>query len=129
MTAAVTLQKTGQVIEIVPGKQVPAPEIPREAVPRYGFVRLMRLNDGTYLPQLQTWGETIRLSSETARDLGLDIHYNTIYRLFNGGFIGGSRISPNTILLDLQSLYDHINATRDPSFWSPERIKRYRQSI
>jgi len=68
----IKLVKTGHSVEIAPGSETEV-SIPREAVPRYGFVQLMRQNDGSYLPVLKTWSETIRMRSDTPSALGLDI--------------------------------------------------------
>ena len=121
----IKLVKTGHSVEIAPGSETEV-SIPREAVPRYGFVQLMRQNDGSYLPVLKTWSETIRMRSDTPSALGLDISYNTMKRLIVSGFIRGSLIAPDTCLVDLVSLFEHINATRDFEFWTQERIREYR---
>ena len=60
--------------------------------------------------------EAVRLSNYS-RD--------TIYRLYNSGFITGERQSPRRILIHVASLQAHILAARDPGFWTPERRLRY----
>ena len=60
--------------------------------------------------------EAVRVSNYT-RD--------TIYRLYNSGFVTGERQSPRRILIHVGSLQAHIEAVRDPEFWTPEKRLRY----
>ena len=54
-------------------------------------------------------------------------HYSrdTIYRLFHSGFVTGERQSPRKILIDAESLQIHLDAVRQPDFWTRERRQRY----
>lgn len=124
----VTMVKSGDIIEIAPGKRM-ADQVPRADIARFGFVSLCRLPDGNYMPVLKTWGQTVRLTSDLFRDLGLDVSYDTVRRLINGGFLRVRRIAPNSIVLELESLYDHLEAVRDPEFWTEARIKAYREPV
>jgi hypothetical protein len=119
------LVKTGDTVEIAPGQETDV-SVPRSAVPQYGFVKLMRQGDGSYLPVLKTWSETIRLRESTPTDLGLDISYMTLKRLIVAGFIRGRLIAPDTCLLDLASLYEHIERCQDFEFWTEENRAEYR---
>lgn len=119
------LVKTGDLVELAPGQETEVP-IPREAVPRYGMVQLMRQSDGTYIPILKTWSETIRLRESTPHDLGLDVSYMTLKRLIVAGFIKGRLIAPDTCLVDLASLYEHVENCSDFDFWNEERRAEYR---
>lgn len=118
---------TGEIVEIAPGEKTA--DLPRTAVPKYGFVHLMRQPDGSYTPVLQSWGEMIRMTSDLPHRIGLNTDYSTLRRLLIAGFIKYRHFSPGTILIDLQSLYEHMDACKDPEFWTPERIKRYRQAL
>lgn len=119
------LVKTGDTVEIAPEHQTEV-SIPREAVPQYGVVKLMRQGDGSYIPVLKTWNETIRMREDTPYHLGLDISYMTLKRLIAAGFIRGRLIAPDTCLLDLASLYEHIEKCQDFEFWTPARRAEYR---
>ena len=44
-----------------------------------------------------------------------------VYRLYRAGFITGERKSPRRILIDVASLQAHLEAVRDPAFWTAER--------
>ena len=48
----------------------------------------------------------------------------SIYRLYRAGFITGERNSPRRILIDSASLRTHLDAVRDPAFWTAERKLR-----
>ncbi len=110
--------------QLAPGCYVPRVIEPAD-VPRYGIFRLMRQTDGSYVPILKHWGQWRRLDESLWKDLGIaDLKKRTLYRLFNAGFIRHSRPSPNVILVDLGSLVDHLAATEDPEFWTPERVSQ-----
>lgn len=49
----------------------------------------------------------------------------SIYRLYRAGFITGERQSPRRILINVASLQAHLDAVRDPEFWTAERRLRY----
>lgn len=112
-------------VEPAPGQTIEA-ALPREAVPRFGIVQLMRQSDGTYVPILKSWSNTVRLKLDTMNNLGLDVSYKTTRRLIIAGFVKGSLIAPETFLLDVESLYEHLQATRDPEFWTEARKAQYR---
>ena len=50
---------------------------------------------------------------------------DTVYRLVRSGFIESERESPRKILIDADSLQAHLEAVRDPAFWTPSRRARY----
>lgn len=115
-------------VEFAPGQEVDA-TLPREAVPRFGLVQLMRQADGSYVTVLKTWSETVRLKLDTLPNLGIDVSYKTCRRLIAAGFIEGSFIAPETFIMDLESLYNHVQATRDPEFWTDARKAKYRAAF
>ena len=49
----------------------------------------------------------------------------SIYRLYRAGFITGERNSPRRILINVASLQAHLDAVRDPEFWTAERKLHY----
>lgn len=107
--------------QVAPGEYAAA-EIHPDDVPRYGIVRLMRQADGTYVPVLRNHGQYIRISEDLPEKLGLKgIAFKTLYRLVAAGFVACSRPAPNVILVDVLSLSEHLQATRDTEFWTPER--------
>ncbi len=111
--------------EVAPG-QWAAQTIHPDDVPRYGLVRMMRQADGTYLPILKHHSQYVRMTRELPEQLGLkDLPSRTLYRIIAAGFVAHSRPAPNVILVDLVSLTEHVQAARDPEFWTPMRRKQY----
>ncbi len=49
----------------------------------------------------------------------------SIYRLFDAGFIQGERLSPRKIMIHVETLHAHLEAVRDPDFWTRDRRDRY----
>lgn len=66
-------------------------------------------------------------SKTTIKEAARMAHYSrdTVYRLFRSGFVTGERQSPRKILIDVASLQAHLEAVREPGFWTPERRQRY----
>lgn len=113
--------------EVAPGKFTA--DLPEGIVPRYGFVRLLRLPNGVYAPLLKTWHQTVRFSTKLAQSLGLDCDYNTLFRLAKTGFLTAYQVSPGCHLLDLQSLHDHLEACKEPGYWNAKRRAQFREPI
>ena len=95
-------------------------------VQRYGLAWLMRQADGRYLPVLKGHSQHVKLTRELPGQLGFkDLSYGGIRRLITAGFVSSSRITPDVIHIDLASLAEHIQATRDPEFWSRANRRKY----
>lgn len=121
-------QAATRLAQIAPGCYVPRSIDPAD-LPRYGYFRLMRQRDGSYLPILKHWGQWRRLDDDLWRHLGLQgLSKRTFLRLCNAGFIRRIRPSPKVILVDLGSLCDHLSAAEDPEFWTPERIRQFQNA-
>ena len=52
----------------------------------------------------------------------------TIYRLYNSDLVSGERRTPRKIMINLGSLQAHLEAVRDPEFWTEERRRRFEQA-
>lgn len=116
-----------EVRQIAPGTFEPCDTVPDDA-PRYAMVRLMRQSDGSLLPVVKLFGQYRRLVG-LAEDLGIrDLSYRTLKRLVETGFVDSIRPSPSVVLVDMESLCKHIEATRDPEFWTPRRRAQYSDS-
>jgi hypothetical protein len=114
-----------KLVEIAPGEWVPSGIHPDD-VPRFGLVRMMRQPDGTYLPVLKTHTQYVRMHRGLPAALGFkDMSAQCLYRLMDGEFVQCSRPSPGVVMVDLGSLAGHIEAARDPEFWTPERLDRW----
>ncbi len=83
---------------------------------------VVRMGDGSFhvVPRRPQSKMTIKEAARIA-------HYSrdTIYRLSHSGFVTGERQSPRKILIDVESLQAHLEAVREPEFWTPERRRRY----
>lgn len=83
---------------------------------------VVRMGDGSFhvVPRRPQSKTTIKEAARMA-------HYSrdTIYRLFHSGFVTGERQSPRKILIDVESLQAHLDAVREPGFWTAERRQRY----
>lgn len=99
-------------------------------VPRFGLVWMMRQADGSYLPVLRTHSQLVAMSRELPGQLGLKgLSYRGLLRLIVAEFVGSCRATPGVIMVDLASLAAHLEAARDPEFWTPERRKRFSDAI
>lgn len=144
-----TLIDTGtqcRLVEYAPGQWCAL--LPLEEIPRYGVVRWMRTGN-EWRPVLQGWTRYIQLAQfrpqnqqraqwqidagippgGLAEHIGLDLSYNTILRLYKNDFIRGCQPVPGRILIDLASLVEHIEATKDPDFWTADRREQFKRVI
>jgi hypothetical protein len=116
-------------VEIAPGEWAPGP-VDAMDVPRYGLVWLMRQTDGSYLPVLKMHSLYVSMSHELPSQLGLKgFPARSLYRLISAGFVASTCPTPANIMVDLGSLAQHIEAARDPEFWTPERRARWSTAI
>jgi hypothetical protein len=83
---------------------------------------LVPLGDGSYkaVPRKSQQKVTVKEAARIANSSNA-----TIYRLFESGFIEGERQSPRKIMIHVESLNAHLEAVRDPDFWTHARRKRY----
>jgi hypothetical protein len=116
---------TGEAIEIAPGERYV--DLPQEIAPKFGIIRWMPAGDGTFRPRVQVLENVIRVTE--ARQYGIHISRETIIRLGVAGFVSISQLAPMTICVSLESLLDHIDACKDPEFWTEERLVRYRKAL
>jgi hypothetical protein len=120
--------RAAAIAEPVPGKRVAVVE--PEAIPKHGMIKMMRQQDGRYLPVLTSWSRMIQLSPQTPRELGMpDLHFRSLRRLVQCGLVRGVQPSPSVYLMDLKSFWDHLEATREPGYWTAERRETYRTTF
>jgi hypothetical protein len=83
---------------------------------------LVPMGDGSYkaIPRKPKQKVTVK---EAARIANYPLA--SIYRLFDAGFIEGERQSPRKIMIHVESLNAHLEAVRDPEFWTHARRVRY----
>jgi hypothetical protein len=115
----------GHTIDIAPGEKYA--DIPPDKLPKVGIVRWIPCGDGTYRPRLQVMENWIRTTH--APQFGIHIQPETLVRLANSGFIQIAQTSPGHNAINLESLLDHIEACRDPEFWTSARKATYRRAF
>lgn len=119
-------------VEIVPGRKCWV-TIPQEAPPKMIVFRLFpdKKNGGFFTRPLTLWGGLVRINDTLCADLGLPIGRTTLWRLVYAGFLDAFRVAPMTTLLDLDSVRQHLLATKidanAPPYWTAERLTRYRE--
>lgn len=45
------------------------------------------------------------------------------------GFVEGTNPAPGTVLVSIESLLTHLEATKEPYFWDDKRTARYRAAV
>lgn len=104
--------------------------LPVKAPPKIIVSRLVRdAKTGQFFMAPMNWPFLVKLRQDSGilHAWGLEISPRTIARLFMAGFLRGCRISPQTNLIDLESLWEHMQITGGEGghlFWTPERCKR-----
>ncbi len=100
----------------------PAPPLASAASPLLTACDLVPLGDGSYraVPRRPSGKVTPKEAARLA-----NYPLTSIYRLYRGGFVSGERQSPRRILIDVESLRAHLEAVRDPDYWTAERHDRY----
>ncbi|WP_397383437.1 hypothetical protein [Prosthecobacter sp.] len=119
-------------VEIIPGRKCKV-AIPQEAPPKIIIFRLFK-NKQTkeyFTRPVDLWGGLIRFNATLCEDLALPIGRTTLWRLIYGGFVDAFRMAPMTTLIDLESLRQHLIATKidgnKAPFWNKERVMLYRE--
>ena len=124
-TTTIRVHPTATTTQVTAGAKFA--EIPEETVPKVGIVRWIPEGDGTYRPRVQILETWVRVS--LAHQYGVSIPRDTLVRLGNAGFIELCQPSPCHTAVNLDSLLRHIEACKDPEFWNPERMTRYRAAL
>ena len=92
---------------------------------------MVRQGDGTFRPRLLIFAEKITFQAGAAsqRFAGFEISCATIRRLLLAGFLRGRCVGSDAAEVEIDSLLDHMRATRFTAlFWDELRTARYRQS-
>lgn len=121
----VRIYPTNQTIAVAPGERYV--DIPPAKVPQAGIVRWVPAGDGTYRPRLQVMETWVRVGQ--CEQFGIHIKRDTLIRLGIAGFIKICQPSPMTPSISIESLLEHMEAAKDPEFWTEERLERYRRTL
>ena len=101
-----------------------APAAPTRPAPLPCFapVDFLPLGDGTFkaVPR-----KPVQVASISTAVKLTGLARQTLWRLYRTKFIKGTQPSPKKILIDMASLYAHIEATKDEEFWTRERRQRF----
>lgn len=125
--AAVRVMPPGEAIRVTPDAVTRrVADLPAKMIPRVGVTDWQPAGDGTYRPIVRIHEAMVRVT-DAARVTGLP--YLALRRLITAGFVRGDQPTPGNVLIDLHSYYDHVQATRDPEFWTAERRQRYSEAI
>lgn len=127
-TVKLTSGRTLEVVEIAPGVHVA--DLPAGAAPPiHGFMEMASIGEGKYVPRVKTWSEQLKIGEQVSEELGLGPLAPRVFRrLAAAGFITVTQLTPGIALLDLASLFKHLEATKDPEFWTEARRARYSQA-
>lgn len=89
----------------------------------FGVFAWQKLGDGTYAPVVRIYDTYVRINE--VQSVGIPIPWDTLRRLATAGFVDYRQPAPNTIYICIESLVQHMEATRDPEFWTADRRARY----
>ena len=127
MTADVLFAKKPTSVVIAPGKTVSA--LPPDAVDAIAIAELQPAGDGTYRPVARLAKRWIINNDANLKTYGIPLSYRSVLRLIRGGFIDGRHATPKTWQFDYYSYLRHLEACKDPEFWTPRRLELWNRSI
>ena len=116
-------------VEFMPGRVLEL-EIPEGAqIPKYVVARIVKQPNNTYAMIPLQLNTHVRLTQKLPREMGIPCDRRIIYNLIRAGLVKGTMISPRNLMVDLDSLFDHIQRCQvgvgKPSFWTRGRIEKY----
>lgn len=115
-------------VEVAPGFLVA--DLPDgHECPIYGFISMESIGDQKFVAKVKIWPALLRLSENATEVLGLGMmNPRILKRLAFAGFIETIQFTPGTTLLNLESFFRHLDAAKDPEFWTPARLELYKQA-
>ena len=98
------------------------PAAPSYRPPIFTPVDFVPLGDGTFraIPR-----KPVELAPAALASKMTGMPLKGLYQLYHAGFIDGTQATPRKILLNMASLLAHIEASKEPEFWTRERISRF----
>lgn len=99
-----------------------------ERTPEYVVCESVRHTDGTLSLRPSGIGALCKFSEPLLQKLGFDGRLETLRRLARAGFIKLYALSPSVNLVDMDSLWAHLQAVdEDPDFWDRDgdNFRRY----
>ena len=92
-------------------------------LPLIGFVEYVPVGGDTYRAVQRP---PVKMVSITLAAKMTGKSRDSVYRLYERDFIKGDHSTPGKILIDLQSLIAHTEASKEPGWWTKARRKQYR---
>lgn len=116
-------------VEFMPGRVLEL-EIPAGTqVPKYVVARIVKQPNNTYAMIPLQLNTHVRLTQKLPREMGIPCDRRIIYNLIRAGLVKGTMISPRNLMVDLGSLFDHIQRCQvgagKPVYWTKGRIEKY----
>ncbi len=102
--------------------------LPASRPPKYALCRVLE-QGGSYVLHPVSLNPCVRKTPELCRRMGLDISDETLDRLIEAGFVVAQRPTPYVALVDLESLWEHLEASSMPGFWNRERRLAYMSAL
>ena len=96
---------------------------PTVQTPRHGIVFFRPENNGLYRPMIETHPNIVHLKDWKETVYGISKH--VIATLVEAGFVEGERVTPKSLLINLESWFAHrLRMREDPYFWTDHDNRR-----
>lgn len=99
--------------------------VPGGKVPEYVVCKMEQIREGVYQAKPVTLDLWIKKRPGLCRRFGIELSDETLLRLGRAGFVKIHNPAPQVVLVNIQSLLAHLEATQSPRFWTRERRRRY----
>lgn len=122
----VTTGERMPITEVSPGEFIAT--VPRSELPLFAVAELSSDpggRAGRMQARVKVWTAHVRITDHIGERIGVDISPKTLKRLVKTGFVRGSRPTPRMTVIDLSSLFDHLEAAAKPGFWTATRLAQW----
>jgi hypothetical protein len=125
MTAAIL--PSNKPVQVTPDQRArKVAPLPAELTPLFAVSAWQPAGDGTYRPVAKLYERGVS-TAEAEKLTG--ISPDTLRRLIRAGFVIGGQPTPGKFEVNLPSLMAHIEATRDPEFWTEARRQKWSEAL
>lgn len=102
--------------------------VPVGKPPEYVLCRMVQMREGEFRLEPVTVDMWVKMKENFCRSLGIELSDATLKRLGRAGFVQMSFPGPQAILVNVQSLLEHLKNTASPRWWTRERRLQYLQA-
>jgi hypothetical protein len=102
--------------------------LPTQGPPKLALCRVFKQGEAFVLHPVSL-NPCVRKTPELCRKLGLDISDETLDRLIDAGLVKATRPTPFAALVDLESLFEHLEQSALPGYWNRERRLAYMTAL